>query len=80
MPYEVLLGHIPRAQATLGQTGIPIDQRREKLETLRKRAHNAILHSQMMMIKDTTFTSYQEGDLVWLDVKNLKTTHPTHKL
>ena len=58
VPYEVLLGHIPRAQATLGQTGIPIGQRREKLETLRKRAHDAILHSQMMMIKDTTFTSY----------------------
>ena len=33
-----------------------------------------------MMIKDTTFKSYQEGDLVWLDVKNLKMTHPTHKL
>ena len=32
------------------------------------------------MIKDTTFTSYREGDLVWLDAKNLKTTHPTHKL
>ena len=76
MPYEVLLGHIPCAQATLRQTGIPINQRQEKLESLRKRANNAILHSQMMMIKDTTFKSYQEGNLVWLDVKNLKTTYP----
>ena len=45
VPYEVLLGHIPRVQATLGQTGIPIDQRQENLETLHKRAYDAILHS-----------------------------------
>ena len=80
VPYRVLLGHIPHAQATLRQIGMPIDQRREKLESLHKRPHNTILYSQMMMIKDTTFKSYQEGDLVWLDVKNLKTTHPSHKL
>ena len=32
------------------------------------------------MIKDTAFKSYQIGDKVWLDGKNLHTTHPTHKL
>ena len=45
VPCRVLLGHIPHAQATLRQTGMPIDQRREKLELLHKRAHNAILYS-----------------------------------
>ncbi len=34
----------------------------------------------MLLIKDSNFQPYKEGDLVWLDVKNLKTTHPTHKL
>jgi hypothetical protein len=34
----------------------------------------------MMMVKDTTFVTHHEGDQVWLDAKNLKTTHPTHKL
>jgi Chromo (CHRromatin Organisation MOdifier) domain len=44
------------------------------------KAHEAILHSQMMMIKNSTFRAYQIGDRVWLDARNLKTTHPTHKL
>jgi hypothetical protein len=39
-----------------------------------------MLHSQMMMIKDTNFITHHEGDQVWLDAKNLKMTHPTHKL
>ena len=34
----------------------------------------------MMMTRDTSFKGYQKGDKVWLDAKNLKTTHPTHKL
>jgi hypothetical protein len=34
----------------------------------------------MLMIKDTAFKAYQRGDLVWLDARNLKMTHPTHKL
>jgi hypothetical protein len=34
----------------------------------------------MLMTKDTAFRPYKEGDQIWLDGKNLKTTHPTHKL
>ncbi len=33
-----------------------------------------------MMIKDTSFQSYQTGKKVWLEAKNLKTTHSMHKL
>ena len=54
--------------------------RREKFKSLYKKAHDMILHSQIMMIKETTFKAYQKGNQVWLGTKNLKITHPTHKL
>src|SRR5712672_1403352 len=34
----------------------------------------------MLLSKDTTFRPYKEGEQVWLDARNLRTTHPTHKL
>ncbi len=34
----------------------------------------------MLLIKDSNFQPYKEGEQVWLDVKNLKTMHPSHKL
>ncbi len=32
------------------------------------------------MTKDGNFKSYKEGELVWLDARNLWTSHPSHKL
>ena len=34
----------------------------------------------MLLSKETPFRPYKEGDSVWLDVRNLRTTHLTHKL
>ena len=34
----------------------------------------------MLLLKDTAFRPYKEGEQVWLDAKNLCTTHPMHKL
>src|SRR5882762_557543 len=34
----------------------------------------------MLLSKDTQFKPYKEGEQVWLDARNLRTTHPTHKL
>jgi hypothetical protein len=79
-PFEVLIGIVPKAQLTPVQNKTPLGARKEQLTMIRKRAYDAILHSQMMMIKDTTFIMHHKGDQVWLDAKNLKTTHPTHKL
>jgi len=33
-----------------------------------------------LWIKETKFQPYQKDDLVWLDAKNITTTHPTTKL
>jgi hypothetical protein len=76
----VLIGIVPKGQLTPVQNETPLGARKEQLIMTHKRAHDAILHSQMMMIKDTTFAMHHKGDQVWLDTKNLKTTHPTHKL
>ncbi len=51
-----------------------------ELTLARKRAHEVILHSQMLITSDQPFKMYKEGKQVWLDAKNLKTTHPSHKL
>src|SRR5712664_1122728 len=79
-PYELLIGVIPKGQATPLRDAIPSGTRLTHLKEIRKKAHDAILHSQMLMIKDTSFRAYQKGEKVWLDAKNLRTTHPTHKL
>ena len=34
----------------------------------------------MLLSKETRFRPYKEGEQVWLDARNLCTTHPTHKL
>ncbi len=51
-----------------------------ELTLARKRAYKAILQSQMLMTLDQPFKMYKEGDQVWLEAKNLKTMHPSHKL
>jgi len=78
-PFELLIGVIPRAvNGASNQT--PLSDRRKALEDIRKQAQEAILHSQMLLIKDTAFRPFKEGEQVWLDAKNLRTTHPMHKL
>jgi hypothetical protein len=80
LPYEALIGVIPKAHITPIQTESPVWARKEQLAQLRKRVHDAILHSQMLMTKESAFKAYQIEDSVWLDAQNLKTTHPTNKL
>src|SRR5260370_236916 len=50
------------------------------VEGMCKKAYDTILHSQMLSSKDTNYRPFKEGEKVWLDAKNLHTTHPTHKL
>ena len=79
-PFEALIGVVPKANATPTQPSSPLVSQKEKIEDIQKRTHEAILHSQMLLIKDSNFRPYKEGEQVWLDAKNLKTMHPTHKL
>src|SRR5712671_3216709 len=70
----------PRAIGETPQRVQSLLERSDHFHTIRKQAQEAILHSQMLLSKDTQFQPYKEGEQVWLDARNLRTTHPTHKL
>src|SRR5713226_5143153 len=78
-PFETLIGIILRG---LNDPAIQESDwdRITNLKNARAKAHKAILHSQMLITRDGNFKPYKEGELVWLDARNLQTSHPSHKL
>ena len=83
------MGHIPRVHQHLIHTSVPalnnrltdIKYAREQAQEAIKRAQEAIKRAQDLTKKGGShFTPYHVGDKVWLDAKNLTTTHPTAKL
>ena len=79
--FQLLTGVIPRGAQDQPMALIPsLNERGNQIEGMCKRAYDAILHSQMMLSKDSNYRPFKEGEKVWLDAKNLRTTHPTHKL
>jgi hypothetical protein len=81
-PFDLLMGHTPRVHQTFRFSTVPsVDQRMQQIKESRQQAQDAIRRSQNLMIKShTRFTPYCVGDRVWLDAKNLHTTHPSAKL
>src|SRR6266702_2513813 len=55
-------------------------ERLEQILEARRAAQAAITHVQSQYRDSPRFQPYSEGDKVWLDARNLKTTHPTFKL
>ena len=54
-PFEVLIRAIPKGNVTLAQPSPSLVSQKEKIEDIWKRAYEAILHSQMLLIKDSNF-------------------------
>ena len=79
-PFELLIGVTPKSHGMSPITAPSLQERKKIIEDVRKRAQEAILHSQMLLSKETPFRPFKEGNQLWLDAKNLRTTHPTHKL
>ena len=83
-PFELLIGTNPRTiSATTTQKVPALEEQRERLEKMRWMAQKAMLHAQVLMRqskKKATFAPYQKNQKVWLEVTNLKTTHPSAKL
>jgi hypothetical protein len=88
MPFDLLMGYTPRLWQTKTASTIPdIMWRKEWLLVTRECAQEAMKQAQKMVMKRNTqqkgcraYVPYKEGDLVWLDGKNLQTLHPTQKL
>jgi hypothetical protein len=80
-PYELILGYIPRVHQPQRNTTVPnLQERLKRIEEARRMAQAAITHAQSLYKDSPRFQPYQEGEKVWLDAQNLKTTHPSFKL
>ena len=80
-PYELWMGHVPRAHQVVKDLKVPDLVRRQKdLKTAREEAALAMQHAQELWVKPTNYRPYQEGERVWLKATHLHTTHPTKKL
>ena len=80
-PFFLLMGYNPHADwkhttSPLPQVMLHVDQFREA----RVQAQNLMIKAQKSWVKHKDTPKYKEGDLVWLEGKNLCTAQPTPKL
>ena len=80
-PFFLLMGYNPRtdwksATSPLPQVTLQIDQFKEA----RAQAQNLMIKAQKSWVRHKDTPKYKEGDLVWLEGKNLCTAQPTPKL
>jgi hypothetical protein len=82
LPFDLLMGYHPRAEWTAVTSPIPqvmlqLDQIREA----RDKARTAMIKAQQgWERRKRTAPTFQTGDQVWLDGRNIKMFHPTAKL
>ena len=79
-PFELILGHIPRVHQTARPFKSPAVE--DQLQTLKQAWEQAkeALQKAADIALPTRFKPYQIGDKVWLEGRNLNTTHPSSKL
>ena len=80
-PFFLLMGYNPRtdwksATSPLPQVTLRVDQFKEA----RAQAQNLMIKAQKSWVKHKDTPKYKEGNLVWLEGKNLRTAQPTPKL
>jgi hypothetical protein len=80
-PYELWMGFVPRTHQPVRPSKLPhFEKRKQELLRAREVAQEAMKHAQDLLKKETRFRQYKVGDKVWLEGRNIKTTHPTTKL
>jgi hypothetical protein len=81
-PFDLLMGYHPRAEWTTVASPIPqVTLRLEQIQEARDRAKAAMIKAQQgWERRKRTAPTFQTGDQVWLDGRNIKTFHPTAKL
>ena len=74
------MGHIPRVHQTAQPFKSPtVEARMQQMKQARKDTQEALKKAADLEVP-TRFEPYQLGDKVWLEGRNLTTTHPTAKL
>jgi hypothetical protein len=81
-PFDLLMGYHPRAEWTTVTSPIPqVTLRLEQIQEARDRAKAAMIKAQQgWERRECTAPTFQTGDQVWLDGRNIKMFHPTAKL
>ena len=79
-PFELIMGHIPRVHQTARPVKSPtVEARMQQMKQACRDAKEVLKKAADLEIP-TRFEPYQLGDKVWLEGRNLTTTHPTVKL
>jgi hypothetical protein len=80
-PFFLLMGFNPRADWIHATSPIPrVMLRLEQIKEARVQAREAMIKAQQSWVKHHDTPKYKEGDLVWLEGKNLRINQPTAKL
>ncbi len=80
-PFFVLYGFNPQADWTDKPSPIPqVALRLDQFKRARQRAQELMIKAQKSWVKHRDTPKYQEGDLVWLEGRHLRTNQPTAKL
>jgi hypothetical protein len=80
-PFFLLMGFNPRADWVHATSPIPrVTLRLEQMKEARVQAWEAMIKAQQSWVKHRDMPKYKEGDLVWLEGKNLRINQPTAKL
>ena len=79
-PFELILGHIPKVHQSARPFKSPsVENRLQQLKQACEEAKEALQKATDMTLP-THFEPYHIGDQVWLEGRNLHTTHPSSKL
>ena len=79
-PFKLIMGHIPRVHQTSRPFKSPtVETRMQQMKQAHQDAKEALKKAAELEVP-TRFEPYQLGDKVWLEGRNLTTTHPTAKL
>jgi hypothetical protein len=80
-PFFLLMGFNPHADWVHATSPIPrVTLRLEQIKEARVQAREAMIKAQQSWVKHRDTPKYKEGDLVWLEGKNLHINQPTAKL
>ena len=84
-PYELWMGFLPLAHQAAYQTkekGLPpsLEAYKERFQEIRTNTQEAMKRAQELLGRKSSHQPYQKDQKVWLEGRNLQTTHPTIKL
>ncbi len=80
-PFFTLYGFNPRADWTDKPSPIPqVALRLDQFKRARQCAQELMIKAQQSWVRNKDTPKYQEGDLVWLEGRHLRTNQPTAKL